>query len=53
MTPGFAIVAATPSGSSLCLVKEIAVRAPGFQGRLHRGRRYRQVEESKRSFVGL
>jgi hypothetical protein len=34
-------------------VKEIAVRAPGFQSGLHRGRRYRQVEESQRSFVVL
>src|SRR5258708_771186 len=35
------------------LVEEIAVGAPGFQGGLHRRRRYRQIEESQRSFVGL
>jgi len=35
------------------LVEEIAVGSPGFESSLHRGRRYRLVEESQRSFVGL
>lgn len=30
------------------LMEEVAVRAPSFQGRLHRGRRYRQIIEAKR-----
>jgi hypothetical protein len=28
------------------LVKKIAIRAPSFQSRLHRSRRYRQVEKA-------
>jgi hypothetical protein len=47
-TPDAAMVAAITSGSLTllrnALVKKVAVGAPGFQSRLHRRRRYRQVE---------
>jgi hypothetical protein len=34
-------------------LKGLAVGAPRFQSRLHRWRRYRQIEEAKRCFEGL
>ena len=56
-TPGFDMVAATTSAIAALLgdtlMEKIAPRAPGFQGRLHRRRRYRQVVKAKRRLVCL
>jgi hypothetical protein len=55
MTPGLDMVAATTSGWSLCFAAPWwkRFRAPHLQGRLHRRRRYRQIEEAQRRLIGL
>jgi integrase len=54
MTPGFDIVAATTSGSSVSLATRIATRAPSLQGRLYVARRSAgRIEGRDKAAAGL